>query len=412
MVEFKIPLDIPDVEIITSEFATAHEMILTIRSTIKGTTCNRCGKLVNKVHGYDDPILIRHLPVLGKRVYLKISLTRYECTSCDGGPTTTEKLSWRSQRSSYTRAYEKHVLLQAVNSTVEDVSVKEGLGYKAILGIIDRNIRGEISWDGIRKLDELGLDEIALRKGHKNFVVIVSSRVDGEIVLLGVLKNRKKETVKDFLRSIPARLVITLNVACCDMYDGFINAIKEVLGERVKVVIDRFHVAKHYRNGLNKLRKRELKRLKKILSEEEYKKLKGAMWALRKKKDCLDEKENNILHCLFEHSLQLKKGYDFQNDLTEIFDMNISKIEAIEKIKTWVKSVRESDVRDFDAFIQTLENSWDEILNYFNERSNSGFVEGLNNKIKVLKRRCYGIFNLKHLFQRIHLDLNGYEVFL
>jgi transposase len=53
----------------------------------------------------------------------------------------------------------------------------------------------------------------------------------------------------------------------------------------------------------------------------------------------------------------------------------------------------------------------DEITNYFLDRSNSGFVEGLNNKIKVLKRRCYGILNLSHLFQRLFLDLEGYRLF-
>jgi transposase len=73
--------------------------------------------------------------------------------------------------------------------------------------------------------------------------------------------------------------------------------------------------------------------------------------------------------------------------------------------------VQGSEVREFDSFLQVLETMWEEILNYFDNRENSGFVEGLNNKIKVLKRRCYGIFNLKHLYQRIYLDLNGYEAF-
>ena len=51
------------------------------------------------------------------------------------------------------------------------------------------------------------------------------------------------------------------------------------------------------------------------------------------------------------------------------------------------------------------------IANYFRDRLTSGFVEGFNNRIKVLKRRCYGIFNLKHIFQRITLDLGGYAAF-
>jgi transposase len=407
--EFKLPLNIPDVEIIATEITETEDVILSIKSTVKGVHCHQCGQWIEKIHGYDAPILIRHLPVLGNRVYLKISLARYYC-DCGNGTTTTEKPSWRNKKSQYTKAYEKHVLLEAVNSTIEDVCIKEALGYKSVLSIIDRNMGSQLDWDGVEKIDELGLDEIALRKGHKNFVVIVSARVKGQIMLLGILKDRKKETVKEFLRCIPNRLRVTIKVVCCDMYEGFIHAVKEVLG-KIKITIDRFHVAKHYRKSIEKLRKKELKRLKKGLNDAEYKQLKGAMWALRKENKNLTEQEQLVLMLLFTHSPSLKVVYDFQNELTAIFNMVISKEEAIVKIKDWINRIRTSDTKDFDPFIQTLEHSWDEILNYFDGRANSGFVEGLNNKIKVLKRRCYGIFNLKHLFQRISLDLKGYEMF-
>jgi transposase len=65
----------------------------------------------------------------------------------------------------------------------------------------------------------------------------------------------------------------------------------------------------------------------------------------------------------------------------------------------------------FDTFIKTLRAHWNEITNYFIHRQTSGFVEGLNNKIKVLKRRSYGLFNPKRLFQRIYIDLHGYDLF-
>ncbi|MBF0239145.1 MAG: transposase [SAR324 cluster bacterium] len=65
----------------------------------------------------------------------------------------------------------------------------------------------------------------------------------------------------------------------------------------------------------------------------------------------------------------------------------------------------------FDSLLKTLEHHYELILNYFDQRLNSGFIEGLNNKIKVIKRRCYGLFNLKNLFQRIYLDLNGFELY-
>jgi transposase len=65
----------------------------------------------------------------------------------------------------------------------------------------------------------------------------------------------------------------------------------------------------------------------------------------------------------------------------------------------------------FDSFLGTLNTHFEEVTNYFIVRHTSGFVEGLNNKIKVIKRRCYGITNLGHLYQRICLDLNGYDRF-
>ena len=65
----------------------------------------------------------------------------------------------------------------------------------------------------------------------------------------------------------------------------------------------------------------------------------------------------------------------------------------------------------FDKFIKTLKQFKNEISNYFIARGNSGFAEGLNNKMKVLKRRCYGIFDTERLFQRAHLDVSGYRLY-
>ena len=108
-----------------------------------------------------------------------------------------------------------------------------------------------------KKLEVIGLDEIALKKGHRDFVTIVTSRMGQETVILGVLKDRKKETVKQFLMSIPKQLRKQVRMVCSDRYDGFIHAAKEVFGKRIQIVVDRFHVAKLYGNALDELRKKE-----------------------------------------------------------------------------------------------------------------------------------------------------------
>jgi transposase len=107
----------------------------------------------------------------------------------------------------------------------------------------------------------------------------------------------------------------------------------------------------------------------------------------------------------------LKVAYALCNAFTEIFDTHMTKRRAKYALKRWVEHVKDSTVHCFDTFLTTLEKWRDEIANYFLDRQTSGFVEGLNNKIKVIKRRCYGILNVTHLFQRIHLDLSGYALF-
>ncbi len=410
-VEINIPLEIPDVEVVGVEVNEAGDYLITVESTKQGTLCIKCGRFIDKFHGCDNPIALQHLSILGRKVYIIIRPIRYKCPYCSDNTTTTQRLSWYQVRSSCTQAYAEHLLLQLVNSTVEDVSIKEDIGYETVMGVINRYIATETDWSEFQTLEVLGLDEIALKKGHKNFATIVTARIRGQIMVLGVLKGRTKEVVAEFLTGIPQQLRDSIHSVCCDMYDGYINAAREVLGKDVKIVIDRFHVAKGYRKGVDNLRKQELKRLNKELPEEDYKQFKGAMWALRKDKEKLSQQEQDVLTSLFSHSPLLKLAYGFRNELTSIFEKNLTKIKAMKKISNWKKRVKESRLTCFNNFLSTLDNRMEEITNYFENRLNSGFVEGLNNKIKVIKRRCYGILNVNHLFQRICLDLNGYARF-
>jgi transposase len=279
------------------------------------------------------------------------------------------------------------------------------------MGIIDRYISTEVNWESIRRLDVIGIDEIALKKGHKDFVTIVTMRVGNTTRILAVLKDRKKETVKTFFSRIPTRVRKTVRAVCSDMYDGFINAAKEVFGDKVKIIIDRFHVATLYRKGVDTLRKAEMKRLKNTLVKEEYAKLKNVMWILRKDTKNLLDEELDVLQLLFMHSPLLETSYKLSKELTYIFNEDRQRSRAKRKIHAWINRVKQSGLGCFNTFLSTLEERMEEILNYFIHRQTSGFVEGLNNKIKVIKRRCYGILNPDHLFQRILLDLSGYSLF-
>jgi len=233
---------------------------------------------------------------------------------------------------------------------------------------------------------------------------------DGEIVILGVLPGHEKAVVVEFLRLIPQRFLQTIQAVCCDLWEAYIEAVREEI-PTARIVADCFHVARHYRDAADQLRKQELHRLKKELPKGEYQKLNGSMHAFRKNNKDLNDEERQTLQCFFAHSACAKQAYYFREQLSAIFDTSLSKEQAQSQLLRWIRQVQESGLHCFDSFLKLLDTWWQEITNYFIHRENSGFVEGFNNKVKVLKRRCYGIFNLNHLFQRISLDLLGYRLF-
>lgn len=388
-----------------------NEVFITVETTEQSTPCRTCGKKIKTRHGCDKERKIRHLPVFGRPTYIIYTPHRYICEDCKDNPTTTATPSWHKQNSSFTVDYEIHVLMELVNSTLVDVSVKQQLTEKAVKGILDRHIQCEIAWKETSYIGVIGIDEIALKKGYKNYVTLITSKNNGAIQLLSVIEGREKSKIKGFLKSIPKKLRKTVVAVCTDMYDGYINAAKEVFRNKAIVVIDRFHVAKLYRKCLDKFRQKVLAELKQTLIPKEYDKLKGAMQILHKGSECSSKQEKEVVTELFSHSAELTEAYRLGLKLTQIFNTYMTKQEATTKINNWVRDVRNSKLRCFDRFIKTLRKYKNEITNYFIDRHTSAFVEGINNKAKVLKRRCYGIFSIKHLFQRLHLDISGYRLF-
>ncbi len=408
MIEF--PLDLPEVRVLKTELKK-REIVITVESTRPYAICSRCGEKTFDFHSYDDPIRLRHLPILEQRVFIELRPKRYRCPTCDDHPTTTQQCDWYEPRSPHTKAFEQSLLRQLINSTVSDVARKQGVSYDAVLGAIKRGVARSVNWGEFTSLKVIGMDEIALRKGHRDFVVIVTlRRGDGDIALLGVLPDRKKETVAAFLCSIPPELRASIERVCTDMYEGYTNAVKEQIAQ-ARVVIDRFHVAKAYRECADKLRKSELRELKQELEDDEYKLLKGTMWPFRRNAADLEPEQEQAVSLLLECAPDLRKAYDLREELSAIFDAEHTKESGTRAITDWVESVKQSGLKCFDSFLTTLDHWLDEISNYFLDRQTSGFQEGLNNKIKVLKRRCYGITNVSHLFQRIWLDLDGFKLF-
>jgi transposase len=405
-----VPLDLPDIRILSAEKTRERAWLVRIESTLESTACSRCGQQISDFHGLDDPIRLRHLPIFDVPVFLELRPKRFRCPDCPGGPTTTQRCAWYRPRSRSTTAFEHWALRCLIDSTIAETARKLSTTEEMLEGILDRHLKLKVDWRRYRSITTIGIDEIALRKGRRDFVVLVTTLVEGRVEVLAVLEDRRKATLVRFLSSIPKGVRRRIEQVCIDMYVGYERAVKEQL-PGARVIVDRFHVARAYGAAADAVRKRERRRLDKELSEAAYAEIAGAMWPFRRRCEDLDDKDWHLLDRIFGHSSEMKTAYDLREDLRELFDRPYSKRGAKVAIRAWCKRVRASGLKEFDAFLGTIETWLDEITNYFEDRQTSGFVEGFNNRVKVLKRRAYGIFDLGRLFQRLTLDVRGHALF-
>ena len=382
-----------------------------VSSTQTEILCHRCHS-PTQPYGKGRTLCLRHLPMFGHEVLIEITPPRGICRQCDDRTTTTQTLDWYERNGHHTKPYNDYLMLQLIGSTICDVAKKEGLTEGIVQRVIDEYKIDEVDWKSIKRIGLLGIDEIAKLKGHDDYITLITSRYQGDNKILGVLNGKEKASVKTFLSSIPEKKRKTITAVCVDLCDNYINAAKEALGNQIPIIADRFHVAKLYRKAITQLRSSQLKRLKKLLSAEEYKALRPAIKILISKNECYTKADKKILAPLFKLSPAIKSAYRLARELTHIYNTHHRKAKAQRKINQWIKKINDGDVSCLNTFAKTLEKYSEHVSNYFTKRNTSGWVEGINNKVKVIKRRCYGLTNLKHFFQRIFLDLQGYDIFL
>lgn len=189
----QVPLDIADVEVLRTEVRPDGTLLIWVESQVETTACGLCGHAIRCTFGHGQEIRLRHLPVLGLETYICIRPRRGRCLDCETEPTTTQVLEWYDQRSPHTKAYDRYLLKQLVNSTIEDVSLCEHVGYDAVVGALNRQIETEIDWQQVDDLNTVGIDEVAMSKGRKNYAAILTTRQqDGQVGVLAVLPDRKK----------------------------------------------------------------------------------------------------------------------------------------------------------------------------------------------------------------------------
>lgn len=140
-----LQLDIPQVDVLATKQTEDGKFIITVESRRQTTKCGVCQKENACNYGHGQAVRLRHLPILGQETYIIIQPRRAQCPTCLHHPTTTQTLKWYDQRSPHTKAYDQHLLKQLIGSTVADVSLKENLGYDAVMGALERQVDGKIN---------------------------------------------------------------------------------------------------------------------------------------------------------------------------------------------------------------------------------------------------------------------------
>jgi transposase len=299
-----------------------------------------------------------------------------------------------SFNSSYTKRFEEEVYQMCRKGTAQDVSAFVGLGYDAVEGIFMRHGKKKTATRQATPFRVLNIDEIAQEKGHGNFVLVLSAPEKGYV--LDVLPDRERKTLEKWLEELPPEVKKAIKKVNLDMWEPYCLAVKAKL-RRARRVVDRFHVMKNLNHCLT-LARREIQR---TASEEVKEQLKGSRWALVKNENDLNDKQRAKLQMVYQVSPELKVCHQLKEQFRTIFETITDRKTARTALQHWIKQVRKQNVTALQSFLVTLDNWLELILNYFVEHWTNAFAEGVNNKIKLIKRRAFGFTNFDHF--RLHI---------
>lgn len=223
--------------------------------------------------------------------------------------------------------------------------------------------------------------------------------------VLEVLENREKTSVIAYLRQAKDQGVLAcVEEVTTDMWDGYVEAAREVFGEQVAITIDRFHVMKNFQECLTAAR-RELQR---ELSPHQRDQLKGSRWLWLTNPENLEADQRAKLEGLKQQFPALAKLAEQRESLRAIFeDVKIQDAtQGAQRLRGWIEQVQALGLKALDKFCKTLGNWLDKIANYFRSRSSNGRTEGLNHGIRAILWRAFGMLNFRHFRLRV-LDCFG-----
>jgi len=355
--------------------------------------CVSCGSR-DVIHKGKKVRILRTLPIGKKPVFLAVHRQRLECKSC--GAIRYESLNIALPKKHWTIALGRYVIELLRFCTVKDVAKLLGMSWNTIKEIHFLHLQKKFKnqkLSNLENLEYLGVDEIAVRKGH-SYMTIAVNLATGEVVW--VCEGRAKSSFEPFIKKLKRRKT-PIKAIAMDMWKPYINTVKEHYSEDI-IVFDKYHIVSACNKMLDRLRT-ELAQEAEKADKNVYK---GTRYLLLEGSEkIVGEKSRAKLDELLQLNNSLSKAYILKEQLRRLWDCT-NQEDAIEKLNQWLLTAGESAVNPIIKFAKTITRHYFGIVNYFKHRITNAKVEGINNKIKTMKRQAYGFRDNEYFKLRIY----------
>ena len=351
--------------------------------------CPKCGKRRN-IYDRQPPRLFEYLPVWTFKVFFRYPPRRVNCP--DHG-VKVEALPWSYGKERTTFAYQVYLARWAKRLSWKEVAhifeTSWDTVFRAVAFVVDYGLAHR----GLADVTEIGVDEIAVFKGHK-YLTLVYQLNAGVRRLLWCGQERRAKTLLRFFRQFGKERSTQIKFVCSDMWAPYLKVIAKKAPQALNI-LDRFHIMRKFNEAIDEIRRDEVKQFKAAGQENV---LKHKRWLLLKRPENLSEKQTARLDELLKLNLTSIKGYLMREDFQRFWDYQ--RPDFAEKfLDNWITRTLQTDLEPMRKVAKMLRSHKPLILNWFKAKGelSCGAVEGMNLKAKLTMRKAYGFKTLKCL---------------
>jgi len=336
---------------------------------------------------------VRDLSCGDTRVYLEFEVRRVLCRRC--GKVKREKLDFLADNPFYTKRLAWFVGRRCRASTIKDVAEELHLGWQTVKELDKEYMRVQLQRVGTPGPKVIGIDEISIRKGH-TYRIVVSDLIRRRPIWFGG-EDRSEASLEQFYDWLGEKKTRGIRLAVMDMWKPFRNAGAR-RAPQAAILFDKFHVMRHLGEALDKVRRSEYARLQ----GKQRRYIKGQKYVLLTNRDNLTMDGRKALQTLLAANKRLNTAYLLKESFSQLWSYQREGW-ARRFFENWRASLKWQRLKPYEKFAEMIDRHWDGIAAYCQDENkvSLGFVEGLNNKIRVIQRRAYGLRDEQYLRLKI-----------